>query len=85
MYLFQIDPSFKYFEYYKSRRMYNFKVSIANKICCFIQFYRSPSQKQEEFQAFKSNLEMNLEALSTNNPLLTVMIGDFKMKQLVFK
>ena len=58
----------------------NFEVSIANKICRFIQLYRSPSQKQDEFQEFKSNLEMNLDALSTNNPFLTVMIGDFNAK-----
>ena len=46
----------------------NFEVSIANKICCFIQLYRSSSQKQDDFQTFKSNLEMNLDALLTNNP-----------------
>ena len=55
----------------------NFEVSIANKICRFIHLYRSPSQKQDEFQEFKSNLEINLDALSTNNPFLTVIIGDF--------
>ena len=55
----------------------NFEVSIANKICRFIQLHRSPSQKQDEFQEFKSNLEINLDAVSTNNPFLTVIIGDF--------
>ena len=50
----------------------NFEASITNKTCCLIQLYRSPSQK--------SNLEMNLDALSTNNPCLTVMIGDFNAK-----
>ena len=34
----------------------NFDVSIANKTLSFIQLYRSPSQKQNEFQAFKSSL-----------------------------
>ena len=58
----------------------NFEVSIAKKICHFIQLYRSPSQKQDEFQEFKSNLEMNLDTLSTNNPFLTVMIGDLNAK-----
>ena len=56
------------------------KFSIANNICRFIHLYRSPSQKQDEFQEFKSNLEMNLDALSTNNPFLTVVIGDFNAK-----
>ena len=58
----------------------NFEVSIANKVCCFIQLFKSPNQKQDEFQEFKSNLEMNLDALPTNNPFLTVMIGDFNTK-----
>ena len=55
----------------------NFEVSITSKICRFIHLYRSPSQKQDGFQEFRSNLEMNLDALSTNNPFLTVVIGDF--------
>ena len=58
----------------------NFEVSIANKICRFIYLYRSPSQKQDEVQEFKSNLEINLDALSANNPFLTVVIGDFNAK-----
>ena len=33
-----------------------------NKICRFIYLYRPPSQKQNEFQEFESNLEMNLDA-----------------------
>ena len=58
----------------------NFEVSIANKICRFIHLYRSPSQKQDEFQEFKSNLEINLDVLSANNPFLIVIIGDFNAK-----
>ena len=55
----------------------SFEVSVANKVSRVIQLYRSPSQRQDEFQEFRSNLEMTLDALSTNNPFLTVMIGDF--------
>ena len=58
----------------------NSEVSIANKNCRFTKLYRSPSQKQDEFQAFKSNVEKNLDTLSTNNSLLTVMISDFNAK-----
>ena len=50
-------------------------ISIAKKICRFIQFYRSPSQKQDECQPFKSNLEMNPDELPINYRLLTVMLG----------
>ena len=57
-----------------------FEISIGNKICRFIHLYRSPSQTQDEFQTFKSNLKLNLDALLCGNPFLTVMIGDFNAK-----
>ena len=58
----------------------NFEVGIANNIFHLIQLYRSPSQKQDEFQAFKSNPEMNLDSLSTSYPFLTVLIRDFNAR-----
>ena len=58
----------------------NFEVSIANKICHFIHLYRSPSQTQDEFQIFRSNLELNLDSLSSCNPFVTILIGDFNVK-----
>ena len=33
-----------------------FEISIATKVCGFIHLYISPSQTQDEFQMFKSNL-----------------------------
>ena len=45
-----------------------------------LPLHRSLGQKQDKFQAYKSNLEMNLDALSTNNPFLTIMICDFNAK-----
>ena len=56
----------------------NFEVSIANKICRFNHLYRFPSQKQDESQESKSNLEINLDGQLANNPFLRVMVGDFK-------
>ena len=53
-----------------------FEISIGNKVCHFIHLYRSPSQTQDEFQTFNSNLKLNLDTLC-GNPFLTVMIGDF--------
>ena len=50
---------------------------LPTKFAASLALSRSLSQKQDEFEAFKSNLEMNLDALSTNNPFLTVIIGDF--------
>ena len=58
----------------------NFEVSISNKICYFIQLYRYPSQKQDDFQELKSNLETNIDVLSTNNSFLTDMIDDLNAK-----
>ena len=58
----------------------NFEIMIGNKICNFITLYRSPSQNQDDFQAFIDNLEMNLETLTQRNPFLMVVIGDFKAK-----
>ena len=57
-----------------------FEISIGNKICRFIHLSRSPSQTQDKFQTFKSNLKLNLDALLCGNPFLTVMIGDFNAK-----
>ena len=53
---------------------------IGKNICNFLTLYRSPSQNQNDFQAFIDNLEMNLEALEQRNPFLTVAIGDFNAK-----
>ena len=53
---------------------------IGNKICSFITIYRSPSQHQDDFQAFIDNLKMKLETLAQRNPLLMVVIGDFNAK-----
>ena len=57
-----------------------FEISIGNQVCRFIHLYRSPSQTQEEFQTFISNLKLSLDALLYGNPFLTVMIGDFNAK-----
>ena len=38
----------------------NFEILIGNKICNLITLYRSPSQNQDDFQAFIDNLGMNL-------------------------
>ena len=58
----------------------NFEVSISKKVCCIIHLCRSPSQTEDKFQMFKSNLKLNLDALLCGNPFLTVMIGDFNAK-----
>ena len=58
----------------------NFEVIIGNKICNFITLYRSPSQNQDDFQAFIDNLEINLQTLVQINSFLMVVFGDFNTK-----
>ena len=58
----------------------NFEVSIGNKKCRFIHLYRTPSQSQDEFHDFLTNLEMNLDDSFNSNPFLTTVIGDFNAK-----
>ena len=49
----------------------NFEVSIGNKICPLIHLCRTPSQSQDEFHDFLTNLEMNLDDSFNSNPFLT--------------
>ena len=55
----------------------SFEVSIGSKIFRFIYLYRTPSQSQNEFHDFLTNLEMNLDDSFNNNPFLTSVIGNF--------
>ena len=58
----------------------NFEMKIGEKLCNFVALYRSPTQSQDEFETFAKNLELNLHAISANNPFLTVVLGDFNAK-----
>ena len=58
----------------------NFEVSIENKKCRFIHIYRTPSQSQDKFHDFMTNLEVNLDDLFDINPLLIAVIGNFNAK-----
>ena len=84
LFVFITNRPFKNSEYLKSQCI-NFEVNIANKICRFTQLYRSPSQKQEESQAFKSNLDMNLDPLSTINPFHYDWRFQCEIKELILK
>ena len=58
----------------------SFEIRIGDKLCSFISLYRSPSQSQDDFEAFSDNLELNLDVLIAKNPFLIVLIGDFNVK-----
>ena len=80
MHFLQSNASFKISKFSNLNECSNFEVSIAKKIFRFIHLYRSPSQTQDEFQIFRSNLVLNLDSLSSCNPFLTIMIGDFNAR-----
>ena len=58
----------------------NFEIKIKDKLCNFITLYRSPNQCQDDFESFINNFELNLDSIKTNNPFLTVILGDFNAK-----
>ena len=58
----------------------NFEIKIIDKLCNFISLYRSPNQSRDDFESFINNLEYNLDSVMVNNPLLTVILGNFNAK-----
>ena len=57
-----------------------FEFIINDKACNFLSLYRSPSQRQDSFETFTENLELNLENFVQRNLFLVVAIGDFNAK-----
>ena len=53
-----------------------FELRIGSKICDFISLYRSPSQTADNFDSFLDNPKLNLDAMTDNNSILVVAIGD---------
>ena len=61
--------------YYK-----NFYIQYQQEFINFIVLYRSPSQSQDDLETFLKIFELNLDTILPNNPLLTVVLGDFNVK-----
>ena len=53
---------------------------IGEKLFSFIIFYHSPSQSQDDFEAFLKNFELNLDIILAKHPFLTVVFCDFNFK-----
>ena len=53
---------------------------IGGKLCKFASLYRSPNHSQDDFESFANNFELNVDAVTLNNPFLTVVLGDFNIK-----
>ena len=58
----------------------NFEIRIGGKLCRFVFLYRSPSQSQDDFEAFVNNFELNIDTATTHNTFLTVVLCDFNAK-----
>ena len=57
-----------------------FDLIMNNKLYSFVALYRSPSQSKDDFATFSVNFEMTLDLVSKKNPILLVVLGDFKAK-----
>ena len=53
---------------------------IGDKTCNCLSLYRFPCQRQDDFETFTENIELNLENFVQRNPFLVVAIGDFNGK-----
>ena len=70
-------PSLKVLSTNFLKEYINFEVSIGSETCRFIHLYRSPSQSEDEFHDFLTNLEKILDDSFNSNPFLTTVIGNF--------
>ena len=46
----------------------NFEIMIGGKLCRFISLYRSPNHSKDNFESFANNFELNIDAVTANNP-----------------
>ena len=63
-----------------STRVHQLPNENQGKLCNFIISCRSTSQSQDDFETFLKNFELNLDTILTNNPFLTVVLGNFNVK-----
>ena len=54
-----------------------FEIKKGEKLCSFINLYRSSIQTQDDFHKFTDKLELSLNLAVQNNPYLVVVLGDF--------
>ena len=58
----------------------NFQIRIRGKICNFASLYHSPSQSQDDFEAFANNFQLHVDTATASNTFLTVVHGNFNAK-----
>ena len=53
---------------------------LGGKLCRFVSLYPTPNKSQDDFESFANNFELNIDAVTANNPFLTVALVDFNIK-----
>ena len=53
---------------------------LGGKLCRFVSLYRSPNQSQYDSESFANTFESNIDAVTANNPFLTIVLGGFNIK-----
>ena len=49
-----------------------FDVRIGGKLCRLVFFHGSPSQSQDDLEAFANNFESSIDTVTVNNTFLTI-------------
>ena len=63
------------------RKCLNFHLSVYGKQCNIIfLIYRSPSQLPVEFHTFLSNFKLLIDYISSHNPFVSIIIGDYNAR-----
>ena len=58
----------------------NFEIITADKLCRFVSLCRLPNQSQDDSESFANKFELNIDAVTVNNPFKTVVLCDFNIK-----
>ena len=53
---------------------------IRGELCWFVSLYGLPNQSEDYYELFANNFKLNIDAVTANNPFLTVVLGDFNVK-----
>ena len=56
------------------------EISVKNETCFFTWTYRSQSQTRDEFKNFSSEQNLLLTNINNNQPVCSILIGDFDAK-----
>ena len=49
-----------------------FEIRIGGKLCGLVLLYGSPSESQDNLEAFANNFELNIDIATANNTFLTI-------------